>query len=87
MENEVQTVQEGEAAQHKGPVLEAGVECDWAHWYLPHTGTVRPARVTIRSKTKKIEQSKIQKFNAIYWKQIQWYYFKAMEMCFMIAKW
>ena len=56
VENEVQTVQAGEAADHKGPVLE-GVECDWAYWYLPHTGTVRPARVTIRSKTKKIEQS------------------------------
>merc|ERR1711974_286291 len=57
VENEVQTCQEGKAAEHQDPVLEGGVECDWAYWYLPHTGTVRPARVTIRSRNNKKEQS------------------------------
>ena len=56
VENEVQTCPEEQAAEHKDPVLE-GVECDWAYWYLPHTGTVRPARVTIRSRNNKKEQS------------------------------
>ena len=57
VENEVQTCPAEEAAEHKGPVLDEAVECDWAYWYLPHTGTVRPARVTIRSRTNKIEQA------------------------------
>ena len=32
-----------------------GVSCDWAYWYLPDTGAVRPARVTLRSTSRRAE--------------------------------
>merc|ERR1712083_1124638 len=56
VENGAQTSQAVDPEEPKGSVLEGGVECDWAYWYLPHTGTVRPARVTIRSRTRKMEK-------------------------------
>ena len=57
VENGAQTSQAVDPEEPKGSVLKGGVECDWAYWYLPHTGTVRPARVTIRSRSRKIEES------------------------------
>merc|ERR1712156_296662 len=57
-ENEAQTIKQADDQEDSVPNLNEGVECDWAYWYLPHSGTIRPARVTIRSRKKSEESSK-----------------------------
>ena len=51
-------VQEKETNPNKGKIElktkmaeQKTVECDWAYWYVPDTNTLRPARVTIRSRS------------------------------------
>ena len=56
-ETEAQTIKQADDQEENVPNLNEGVECDWAYWYLPHSGTVRPARVTIRSRAKKSEDN------------------------------